>query len=208
LQASQRPAHSGRRCCSWGGHCRASAVLLAALPAAAREPAAAPGRGATARRRCAARCWRRAVAAQHAHGVAAAQTCCAARHAAAASASKNARARTCAFAQRGAREAASLYSVPGSAGDAPFIEDYVHAAGGAPLPLVNKAPLLDVAPLLLLAPHRLTRRCCLRTSRTKRCCCYVASRCPFWPRGASRRCTPWACSLTACRIREWTPSRR
>ena len=118
------------------------------------------------------------------------------------------RACTCAFAQRGAREAASLYSVPGSAGDAPFIEDYVHAAGGAPLPLVNKAPLLDVAPLLLLAPHRLTRRCCLRTSRTKRCCCYVASRCPFWPRGASRRCTPWACSLTACRIREWTPSRR
>jgi len=32
------------------------------------------------------------------------------------------RARTCAFAQRGAREAA-FYSVPGSAGDAPLIED-------------------------------------------------------------------------------------
>ena len=40
--------------------------------------------------------------------------------------------------------------VPGSAGDAPFIEDYAHATGGAPLPLRNEAPLLDAAPLLLL----------------------------------------------------------
>jgi len=60
------------------------------------------------------------------------------------------RARTCAFAQRGTREATSLYLVPGSAGDAPFIEDYAHATGGAPLPLRNEAPLLDAAPLLLL----------------------------------------------------------
>jgi len=49
-----------------------------------------------------------------------------------------------------AREAASLYSVPGSAGDAPLIEDYAHAADGAPLPLRNEALLLDAAPLLLL----------------------------------------------------------
>jgi len=49
-----------------------------------------------------------------------------------------------------AREAASLYSVPGSAGDAPLIEDYAHAADGAPLPLRNEAPLFDAAPLLLL----------------------------------------------------------
>ena len=63
----------------------------------------APLLGATARRRCAARCWRRAVAAQHARGVAAARACCAARHAAAASASRNARAHVCICATWGAR---------------------------------------------------------------------------------------------------------